>query len=314
MRSTIMKALVSTTLLAVASAVPLWAGVVSLRWDPVPGAQGYHVYYGTKSGDYGAVPETSLTNAYDLSVGDCQTVYVAVKAYNALGESPKFSNEITGWAHPTVTSVTSDSGLNPMQGEQLVINVYGSNFPPDATVDLGRNIPVSAATVSCDHIQLLAAIEPSASGVHPAQVGKHDIVIVDADSVFGSLPKAVEVMVNPTRFDVNKTDSVTANRIDGKDLVYLSRQFGQSESMCRVGMPRAGAACVPDTEPVDHACGPTSVKSDCVANANYDPDKDFDGDGEVSGPDLALIGSVFGECWSDATKSWDLAACPAGQR
>jgi len=53
------------------------------------------------------------------------------------------------------------------------------------------------------------------------------------------------VVINPARFDVNQSDATTKNRIDGKDTVYVSRNFAMKNQQ----------------------------------NANYDPDDDFDGDG-----------------------------------
>jgi hypothetical protein len=156
----------------------------------------------------------------------------------------------------------------------------GSNFDPLATVDLGNpNVVLSSVRrLSCGHIQLIATIEPTAAAVRPAQIGRLDLTVVNPpDSVFGTKSQAFEVLVNPARFDINRSDATTTNRIDGKDTVYLSRQFGTNES-----------------------------------NPNYDPDDDFDGDGWVDGQDLAYIASNLGRCWSASTRTWTLAACPAG--
>jgi hypothetical protein len=133
----------------------------------------------------------------------------------------------------------------------------------------------SVAVLSCSHIQLLATIEPTAGGIRPAQIGSLDVTVENLDSVFGKKSQAFTVLINPARFDVNKSDAVTTNRIDGKDMVYISRQFGLTES-----------------------------------DPNYDGDDDFDGDGRVDGEDLAYIASNFGLCWAQATKTWTLAACP----
>lgn len=259
-------------------ATPSLAGTISLAWDAVPGATGYRVYYGTTSGQYTGSVTSTGTSATLSALQDCTTYYVAVKAYNSSGESSEFSNELTGWSRPTVTSATPSAA---MQGDQIVVDIAGSNFQSGALVDLGNpHINISSISVlSCTRLQLLATIEPTAKKVRPASVGKLDITVANPDDVFGMKSQAFEVKINPARFDINQSDSVTTNRIDGKDTVYLSRLFGVSE-----------------------------------ADPNYDPDKDFNGDGWVDGDDLAYIASNLGKCWSNANKIWTVTACPVDVR
>lgn len=258
-------------------ATPGFAGEINLAWDPTPGATGYKVYYGTASGDYTAPgsPVTAFGSSTTITgLADCRSYFVAVKAFNGAGESPDFSNELSGWSRPTVASATPATA---MQGDLLVMDVQGSNFESGASIDLGnpRIMVTSLSVLSCTHIQLLATIEPTAAGIRPAQIGSLDVTVENPDSVFGKKSQAFSVLINPARFDVNQTDDVTRNRIDGKDMVYISRLFGLSES-----------------------------------DPNYDGDEDFDGDGRVDGEDLAYIASNFGSCWAPATKTWTLAACP----
>jgi hypothetical protein len=257
-----------------AAGAPAQAGSIVLSWDATQGASGYHVYYGTQSGNYSDFVTTSTTTATINGLQDCATYYVAVKGFNSAGESPNFSNELTGWSRPSVTSATPSTAL---QGDQIVMDVTGSNFQSGAVVALGNpNVFLTSVQVlSCTHIQLLAAVEPTARTIRPAQVGRLDLTVSNPDSVFGTKTQAFEVLINPFRFDVNRSDSTTLNRIDGKDTVYVSRQFGQSDS-----------------------------------DPNYDADDDFDGDGWIDGNDLAYIASNLGRCWSAASKSWTLAACP----
>jgi len=259
-----------------AAGAPAKAGSIALTWDPTQGATGYHVYYGTQSGTY--LPTFITTNSTSATISglqDCATYFVAVKAVNASGESLDFSNELQGWSRPAVTAATPSSA---MQGAQIVMDVTGSNFQSGAVVDLGNPhvILTSVQVLSCTHIQLLATVEPTASNIRPAHVGRLDLTVSNPDSVFGMKSQAFEVLLNPARFDVNQSDATTRNRIDGKDTVYLSRQFGLNE-----------------------------------ADPNYDPDDDFDGDGWVDGQDLVYIATNLGKCWSSATKSWSLTACPA---
>ena len=260
---------------AVAS-VPALAGSIALSWDATPGATGYYVYYGTHSGSYNSVPvTTSSTSTTITGLQDCTTYYLAVKAFNQAGASAEFSNELSGWSRPAITSATPSSA---MQGDQIVMDVMGSNFLPGAVVDLGNPhvILTSIRVLSCNQIQLIATVEPTAPTLRAARIGQLDLTVANPDSVFGQKSQAFEVLVNPSRFDINQSDAMTRNRIDGKDTVYLSRMFGMSES-----------------------------------DPNFDADDDFDGDGWIDGQDLAYIASNLGRCWATASKSWSLAACPA---
>ena len=259
-----------------AATAPATAGSIALSWDGTQGATGYHVYSGTQSGVYTGFITTPSTTATITGLQDCAVYFVAVKAFNAVGESPNFSNELSGWSRPVVTSATP---VTAMQGDQIVMDIVGTNFQSGAVVDLGNPhvILTSVSVLSCTRIQLLATVEPTAQNVRPAQIGRLDLTVANPDSVFGMKSQAFEVLINPARFDVNQSDDMTRNRIDGKDTVYLSRQFGVNES-----------------------------------NPNYDADDDFDGDGWIDGQDLAYIASNLGRCWSVSSKTWSLAACPTG--
>ena len=115
-------------------------------------------------------------------------------------------------------------------------------------------------------------VEPTAQGVAPAEVGAFTLTVQNPDQVFGIRADALEIQVNPARFDVNESDAGTRDRIDGKDTVWLARLFGS----------RTG-------------------------DAAFDPDGDFDGDGWIDGDDLAFIASTLGRCWSGS--AWTMAAC-----
>jgi len=265
----------SAVVAAALAVAPAMAGSISLSWDATQGASGYHVYYGTVSGQYNPVPVTTSSTSTTISgLQDCTTYYLAVKAFNQAGVSPEFSNELSGWARPGITAATPSSA---MQGDQIVMDVMGSNFLAGAEVDLGNPhvILTSVTVLSCNQIQLIATVEPTAATLRAARIGRLDLTVSNPDSVFGLKSEAFEVLINPSRFDINQSDATTRNRIDGKDTVYLARVFGTSE-----------------------------------ADPNFDADDDFDGDGLVDGQDLAYIASNLGRCWSTASKSWRLDACP----
>jgi hypothetical protein len=270
-------AAIAGTALLFAAAFPAAAGTISLAWDPVPGATGYRVYYGTQSGVYGSNPiQTSSTSATLQNLQDCTTWYVAVKAYNSAGESDQFSQEIAGWPRPVVTSATPSS---VKQGDQIVIELTGANYQGGAVIELDNPHVRLASTqvLSCSRMQVLATVEPTAANVRPAGIGAIDVTVANPDDVFGQKSDAFTVLVNPARFDVNQTDTATRNRLDGKDTVWMSRMFGGNEG-----------------------------------TALYDPDFDFDGDGWVDGQDLAYLASNMGRCWDGA--GWAVSACPANLR
>jgi hypothetical protein len=257
-------------------AATTFAGEIQIAWDVTPGASGYKVYYGTSSGVYGPPVVVSGTSTTIQGLQDCVSYFVAVKAFNAAGDSPNYSNELSGWSHPSITSATPSTA---MQGDQIVMDLVGANFLPGAAVELGNpNVNLtSVRTLSCNQIQLIATVEPFGPTLRPALIGRFDLTVSNPDSVFGLKSEAFEVLINPSRFDINQSDAATTDRIDGKDTVYLSRLFGMNES-----------------------------------DPNFDADDDFDGDGWIDGQDLAYIASNLGRCWSASTKSWSLAACPTG--
>ena len=262
---------------AAMAATPGMAGSIAVTWDPTAGAIGYHVYYGTASGEYNPVPViTAATSTTISGLQDCTTYYFAVKAFNQAGASAEFSNELSGWSRPAITAATPSRA---MQGDQIVMDVMGANFQPGAVVELGNpHVNLTGVKVlSCNQIQLIATVEPTAPTFRAAQIGPFDLTVSNPDSVFGLKSRAFEVLIDPYRFDINRSDDMTTDRIDGKDTVYLSRRFGTSAS-----------------------------------DPNFDADDDFDGDGWIDGQDLAYIASNLGRCWSSASRSWSLAACPTG--
>jgi hypothetical protein len=254
--------------------LPLFAGTVSVAWDAAPGATGYKVYYSTTSGVFSDAQSIDVGNVLSTTVNgltDCTTWFLAVKGYNGAGVSPEFSNEVTGYPRPSLSATP----LAAMQGAQITMDITGANFDSGATVEIDNpNILIqSAHAISCTRIQFLATIDPTASGVRPAEVGQFAVTVVNSDDVYGTRSDAFEVLVNPARFDINKTDAVTRDRLDGKDTVWISRVFGGQEG-----------------------------------DALYDPDSDFNGDGWVDGQDLSFVASNLGACWNGS--SWSVASCP----
>jgi len=204
-------------------------------------------------------------------LSDCAPTYVAVKAYNFSGESPAYSQEVSSFPRPVVNSATPNAA---MQGLQSLITLAGTNFESGSTVSIDNpNVFIdSASMTSCTSAQVLLTVEPTAAGVRAAEVGKFTITVTNPHAVAGSKIQAFEVVVNPSRYDVNQSDSATAGRLDGMDTVWLSRLFASQEG-----------------------------------GSLYDPDYDFDGDGWIDGSDLSYLSGNLGKCWTGT--GWNVLAC-----
>jgi hypothetical protein len=94
--------------------VALFSGIAlgaSLAWDPVSGAQGYRVYWGTSSGSYPNSRDVGSATQYNLNnlpLADKTTYYLTVTAYNSAGES--------GYASPLSYSTGDNTPPSPPQG------------------------------------------------------------------------------------------------------------------------------------------------------------------------------------------------------
>lgn len=252
-----------------------FAGTISVEWDPVDGATGYRVYYALESGAYndtdyeqvGNVPQATLDN-----LQDCTEYFLAVKAFNSGGALDQFSNEISGWARPVITTTDLTTA---MQGDQLILELDGANFMSEAdlVIDSPGLFVESVSIPSCNRLSASLTLEPTSGGVRPAEVGIYSVAVDNPDHVFGESSHILEVLINPARFDIYKGEDSSDGRIDGQDTIWLGRLFGTREP-----------------------------------GALYNPDLDMDGDGWVDGNDLAYLSSKFGECWS--VTGWSMAACP----
>jgi hypothetical protein len=265
---------------------PLHAGTISVRWDPVPGAVGYNVYYGTAAGQYSEVVDVGTSTQKTLTgLPDCSTYHLAVKAYNSTRqESGEFSDEVVGMPRPTINANTP---VSAQQGQQFTLRIVGTNFDPDAvllldTASLPRNAlgePLvrfeSPRVLSCRQIEVFVTVESMQRGFRAMEVGDYSIgyEVRNPDLVFGGAAGSLQISFNPARADINRSDETTRDRVDGKDLTWLAYAFDSDEGQQR-----------------------------------YNPDADLDGDGEVDGDDLAQLAADFGSCWTGA--GWSAVACP----
>lgn len=255
---------------------PASAGEIALAWDATQGASSYKVYYGTAPGQYSAFASAGSNQTTLTGLQDCTTYYIAVKAVNGAGESTQFSNEVSGWARP---SVISSNPSTAKQGDQAVVTIGGANFQSGAVVTSDNPLVriSSVSVLDCNRVQFVATLDPPGPNVPAARIGPLSFEVRNPDTVYGQRAGAFTVLINPARFDINQTDDQTRNRIDGKDTVWLARLFG-----------------VNDTD------------------ALFDPDYDFDGDGWIDGEDISYLASNMGGCWSAG--AWSSAACPSGLR
>ena len=170
--------------------------------------------------------------------------------------------------------------LRAENADQQQTGAHHASFESGATVEvessgtyLNIGEPLCDAQCNCE-IDVLATIEPTAPGIRPAEVGTFDVMVSNPSGLSGTRSQAFEIIMDPSRFDVNRSDSTTRDRLDGKDLVWLSRLVGSQEN-----------------------------------DPTYDPDFDFDGDGWIDGRELSyLVTNNFGGCWNGA--DWSVAACP----
>jgi len=166
------------------AASPVWAGSVTLNWDPVPDADraGYRIYYGTTSGTYpNNVDAGNVTTFTINNLTDCTVYYFAVKAYDTAGNlSTAYSNELNGMAKPTVTAVNPTSAAQ--NSSNLNLTLTGTNFRTGAIVTFsGSGITVNSVTVgSCSSLTANVSIASSAA------TGTRDITVRNTDQSAGT--------------------------------------------------------------------------------------------------------------------------------
>jgi PKD repeat protein len=163
--------------------VPVFGGTVSLEWDPVSDSDlaGYRIYYGTNPNNLSQPVDVGTGTSHTVTgLTDCTTWHLAAKAFDTAGqESENFSNLVSGWPRPVLTSVVPSSGS---QGEQVTITVTGSNFMSGATVDFpGSSLVAGAPTInSCGELVVTVTIPAGAA------LGPVDVEVINPDDVFGT--------------------------------------------------------------------------------------------------------------------------------
>jgi hypothetical protein len=232
-------ALVTVVLLAAAGTVTL-AGTASLAWDPVADADlaGYRVYYGTsptsytQSVDVGNVTQTTISG-----LTDCTTYYFGVKAYDtAANQSSTYSNQVSGWSRPVVTSATPSAAE---QGRTLTVTIAGTNFPAGATAQFSNaGITVTSTTVNaCGQLTLNVTVGASATP------GTANLDVTGPDGVFGTGTAlfTVQATVAPTVASTTPVDGATGVSIAVTPTVTFS------EAMLASSITSANVRILDDT-------------------------------------------------------------------
>jgi len=119
------------------SCLQVFAGDVSLAWDPSPseGVVGYKIYTGSSSGDYDEPIVIGDQTSYTVTnLTDGFYHYFAVTAFDAAGNESMFSNEVmtlVGGSGKTC-DINGDSSVNVVDIQAMVIIILGMNPYSDA--------------------------------------------------------------------------------------------------------------------------------------------------------------------------------------
>ncbi len=243
-------------LITVISAPPATAGTISLAWDPVsaPDLAGYRVYWGASPTSYNqSLDVGNLTQATIPSLTDCTNWYVAVKAYDSAGNlSTAYSNEISGWARPVVSTTSPTSAE---RGRTLNLTLTGSNFRSGATVKFANTgITVNSVTVSsCSQIVVGVTVGVTAA------LGATNVSVVNPDTTIGTGANlfTVTAVVPPLVLSTNPTDGATGVSV----AVHPSATF--SEAMSPASITTATVRLLDaSSSPVAQAAGSPSLSGD----------------------------------------------------
>jgi hypothetical protein len=211
----------SLALLTILFAVPALAGSISISWNPVADTDlaGYRVYYGTSPNSYSQnVDVGNVTSKTLTGLTDCTTWYVAVKAYDTTGNlSTTYSNEISGWPRPTLTSSNPTAAE---QGRTLSLTLAGSNFQSGATVQFANGgVTVNSVTVnSCTQLTVNVTVGAAAA------TGAGNVDVTNTDQVFGTGTGVftVQAAAAPTVASTAPIDGATGVAVTVKPAVTFS--------------------------------------------------------------------------------------------
>ena len=153
-----------------------------MRWGSVdhPDLAGYRIYF-SQDGSFSEQDRVELgpVTQATISVDDCTEYRFAVKAYTSSGlESPDFSNVVTGWARPQLSSVAPAS---LQQNATVDILLEGANFQAGGAL-LFDDPSITVQSLSVDGCNRISArLQIGAN----ATVGASTFRVINPDQVFG---------------------------------------------------------------------------------------------------------------------------------
>ena len=171
------------------------ADTISIAWEALahPQVSGYRVHYGTSSENYTLTEDVGSSAQTVLSgLSSCTDYYVSVKALAPDGtESAQFSNEISGWARPLVSSSTPPT---LQRGTTLDVAIAGANYRAGVVVTPSNpGVTVNSVSVQgCNQLTANLSVAPNAA------LGAFDMIVSDATGTFGTGTGISSVTLDPT--------------------------------------------------------------------------------------------------------------------
>lgn len=133
-------------------ALPVLAGTIGLKWDPVPGATGYMIGGAETGGpSFDAVDVGNVTTYTMTGTADCQPYDLWVRAYNDAGPGPQ-SQPIT--TQYTVPTVVDPAGTFLVGVRYNALAIDGSGFAPAAVVEIEDATVHATRRLTCSRIEV----------------------------------------------------------------------------------------------------------------------------------------------------------------
>lgn len=212
--------------------LPARGGVMELSWASVPSPDlaGYRIYYETPpGGGFGSYVDVGTATAHTLSgLSECALYHVAIKARDAQGMlSNEYSDEITGYAHPEIASVTPNS---VMRGETVDVVIDGLNFAPGAQAEL-TNVTVNSLHVDgCGRMTVRITV-PSTGPT------SSDLTVANSDGGLNVLHGALQIVASTATLAVTLVSpSAGSDHIDPQTAVLV--QFNKPVNRVSVNAAR----------------------------------------------------------------------------
>ena len=171
-----MKKLLLLALLLTATVASAQTNRIIVGWDAVPGVDGYRIFFGTATATYAGNIDAGNVTTWTLALPVEGPQFLAVKSYNAAGESIDYSVEIETWPAPEVVNVVADCTTLPAGGVSCDLAIAGFNYAPDVTAAMtypGVTV-ISTARIDARSLSMTIEIASDATG------GTADLVLSQA--------------------------------------------------------------------------------------------------------------------------------------